>query len=251
MSKKTKRLEKENQALGRKVETGNRSVLELKEERNRIEKRYSVLEKRNSNLEKLCRGMQAQGRSLPPNQAKLLSGDGPFQFDDSDRSERNGSTGQNGQHLPNGQSGCEDSADSASNHDVSAQPLSDSFADPGDENASATRPTRRDTNPGPLETVPPSQINSKAEAPAAATSAADLNPKSLPPPPPPQATPTSTSRQSQSRTLTSGPMSGSAGVREGQVVMPSVISTSVPAMAESRPVSTNPAAPPPLRSKSS
>lgn len=69
MSKKTKRLEKENVNLTRKQEATNRNILEMAEERTRTQremarkdKEMELLRKKNENLEKLCRGMQAQGR---------------------------------------------------------------------------------------------------------------------------------------------------------------------------------------------
>lgn len=66
MSKKTKRLEKENQTLTRKHEATNSSILKMAEERTRTHKEVELLRKKNENLEKLCRGMQAQGRGQPP-----------------------------------------------------------------------------------------------------------------------------------------------------------------------------------------
>lgn len=62
MSKKTKRLEKENLNLTRKQEATNRSILEMAEDRSKQQKEMDALRKKNENLEKLCRGMQAQGR---------------------------------------------------------------------------------------------------------------------------------------------------------------------------------------------
>ncbi|KAI9766753.1 MAG: hypothetical protein M1835_004267 [Candelina submexicana] len=62
MSKKTKRLEKENLNLTRKHDLTNRNILEMAEERTRTNKEMEALRKKNANLEKLCRGMQAQGR---------------------------------------------------------------------------------------------------------------------------------------------------------------------------------------------
>jgi hypothetical protein len=64
MSKKTKRLEKENLALSRKHEVTNANIIKMAEERNRTHKELDLLRKKNENLEKLCRGMQAQGRGL-------------------------------------------------------------------------------------------------------------------------------------------------------------------------------------------
>jgi hypothetical protein len=71
MSKKTKRLEKENLSLTRKHEATNQNIIKMAEERNRSHKEIAALRKKNENLEKLCRGMQAQGRGLtaPPTTA--------------------------------------------------------------------------------------------------------------------------------------------------------------------------------------
>jgi hypothetical protein len=66
MSKKTKRLEKENSSLTRKHDATNQNIIKMAEERTRAQKELEQLRKRNENLEKLCRGMQAQGRGVPP-----------------------------------------------------------------------------------------------------------------------------------------------------------------------------------------
>lgn len=62
MSKKTKRLEKDNLSLTRKHEATNANIIKMAEERTRSQKEMDLLRKKNANLEKLCRGMQAQGR---------------------------------------------------------------------------------------------------------------------------------------------------------------------------------------------
>lgn len=71
MSKKTRVLELENSSLSRKHEITNTNIIKMAEERNRthaeletLRKRKEILERQNEKLEKLCRGMQAQGRSL-------------------------------------------------------------------------------------------------------------------------------------------------------------------------------------------
>ena len=66
MSRKTKRLEKENLGLIRKHDGVNRNILEMVEERSQMNKEMDLLKKKNTNLEKLCRGMQAQGRGVTP-----------------------------------------------------------------------------------------------------------------------------------------------------------------------------------------
>jgi len=64
MSKKTKRLEKENLVLTRKSETTNRNLLEMAEERTKHQKELEILRKKNSKLENLCRALQAERTTL-------------------------------------------------------------------------------------------------------------------------------------------------------------------------------------------
>ncbi|KAJ5480818.1 hypothetical protein N7539_006712 [Penicillium diatomitis] len=62
MSKKTKRLEKENHTLNRKHEQTNRNILEMAEERTRNQDELHKWRRKCQHLEALCRRMQAQGR---------------------------------------------------------------------------------------------------------------------------------------------------------------------------------------------
>lgn len=62
MSKKTKRLEKENLTLTRKHDQTNRNILEMAEERTRNNEELEKWRKKSDSLEALCRRMQAQGR---------------------------------------------------------------------------------------------------------------------------------------------------------------------------------------------
>ncbi|CBF75236.1 hypothetical protein AN3854.2 [Aspergillus nidulans FGSC A4] len=62
MSKKTKRLEKENLTLTRKHDQTNRNILEMAEERTRNHEELDKWRKKSHHLEALCRRMQAQGR---------------------------------------------------------------------------------------------------------------------------------------------------------------------------------------------
>lgn len=73
MSKKTKRLEKDNHSLQRNKEVTNRNIAEMVEERTKMQeeinrKSNEVEEQRKkiARLETLCRGMQAQGRGQVP-----------------------------------------------------------------------------------------------------------------------------------------------------------------------------------------
>ncbi|KAK7623932.1 myosin-like coiled-coil protein-domain-containing protein [Phyllosticta citricarpa] len=76
MTKKTKRLEKENQILTRKQEATNKNILEMAEERQRNHAELQRLRTKNDNLEKLCRSMQAQGRGQMPSQELDAEDDG-------------------------------------------------------------------------------------------------------------------------------------------------------------------------------
>lgn len=73
MSKKTKRLEKENQNLQRHKDITNRNIGEMVEERHKMQEELSLKNKeaeeqrkKIARLETLCRGMQAQGRGQVP-----------------------------------------------------------------------------------------------------------------------------------------------------------------------------------------
>jgi len=73
MSKKTKRLEKDNQQLQRHKEITNRNIGEMVEERHKMQedlarktKEADDQRKKIARLETLCRGMQAQGRGQVP-----------------------------------------------------------------------------------------------------------------------------------------------------------------------------------------
>lgn len=92
MSKKTKRLEKENLNLTRKHDLTNRNILEMAEERTRISKEMDTLRKRNNTLESVIRRMQDQGRGPPV--GSTLDGDEEgteSDYDDEDYDEEEGS----------------------------------------------------------------------------------------------------------------------------------------------------------------
>jgi len=79
MSKKTKRLEKENLALTRKCEMTARTLHEVSQDRGNRLREVEILRKKNENLEKLCRSLHAQARrtgaGLPPPPPPPLSDD--------------------------------------------------------------------------------------------------------------------------------------------------------------------------------
>ena len=65
MSKKTKRLEKENLALSRKHDQTSHNIIQMTEERIRTNKELEDLRGRYAKLERISRAMQDQGRKLP------------------------------------------------------------------------------------------------------------------------------------------------------------------------------------------
>lgn len=91
MSKKTKRLEKENHTLTRKHDLTNHNILQMAEERTKVSKEMEMLRKKNDNLEKLCRGMQQQGRGQVPNlDVGTLESEGTeseYEYDEEDEEE--------------------------------------------------------------------------------------------------------------------------------------------------------------------
>lgn len=61
MSKKTKRLEKENLTLTRKQEATNKNIFQMAEERTHNQQALDKLTRENEKLKKLCRAMQTGG----------------------------------------------------------------------------------------------------------------------------------------------------------------------------------------------
>jgi len=61
MSKKTKRLEKENLNLTRKQEATNKNIFQMAEERSQSQQTIDRLTRENEKLKKLCRAMQTGG----------------------------------------------------------------------------------------------------------------------------------------------------------------------------------------------
>lgn len=65
MSKKTKRLEKENLNLTRKQEATNKNIFQMAEERSQSQQAIDRLTRENEKLKKLCRAMQTGGYGNP------------------------------------------------------------------------------------------------------------------------------------------------------------------------------------------
>ena len=69
MSKKTKRLEKENLNLTRKHEATNKNIVQMAEERSTSQQTIDRLTRENEKLKKLCRAMQTSGYGSAANAA--------------------------------------------------------------------------------------------------------------------------------------------------------------------------------------
>jgi chromosome segregation ATPase len=74
MSKKTKRLEKENMTLTRKHDLTNRNILEMAEERTKTNQELEAFRKKNEQLNSIIKQMQTQGRGLTPSMAGVVEG---------------------------------------------------------------------------------------------------------------------------------------------------------------------------------
>lgn len=94
MSKKTKRLEKENLTLTRKHDLTNRNILEMAEERTRQNKEMETLRKKSTTLENTIRLMQEQGRA--PAGTNVLDGSDPdaSEYEDDEEYEEDSDEGE-------------------------------------------------------------------------------------------------------------------------------------------------------------
>ncbi|GKT40926.1 gamma-taxilin [Colletotrichum spaethianum] len=72
MSKKTKRLEKENETMKRKHEATNANIIRMAEEREDWRKKAAEATKRAEKLRSIIEQMQQQGRKVPPGMAATL-----------------------------------------------------------------------------------------------------------------------------------------------------------------------------------
>ena len=81
MSKKTKRLEKENLNLTRKQEATNKNIFQMAEERSQSQQTIDRLTRENEKLKKLCRAMQTGGYGNAQQMAQQ-GAQGPDEFAD-------------------------------------------------------------------------------------------------------------------------------------------------------------------------
>jgi hypothetical protein len=89
MSKKTKRLEKENEGLKRKHEATNNNIFKMAEERTKHLKEIEEMKKREAKLNGIIKQMQQQGRGIAPGLAShgengYVEGEGDLEGDESE-----------------------------------------------------------------------------------------------------------------------------------------------------------------------
>lgn len=82
MSKKTKRLEKENLNLTRKQEATNKNIFQMAEERSQSQQTIDRLSRENEKLKKLCRAMQTGGYGTAGAAAARTTAGHGTEFDD-------------------------------------------------------------------------------------------------------------------------------------------------------------------------
>lgn len=75
MSKKTKRLEKENETFRRKHDATNANIFRMAEEREGLKRRQDTAEKKAEKLMAIIRSMQQQGRKVPASAAGVVEGE--------------------------------------------------------------------------------------------------------------------------------------------------------------------------------
>jgi hypothetical protein len=95
MSKKGKRLEKENEALKRQKEATSTNIIRMAEERQQWKKKTESAEKKTEKLMSIIQQMQQQGRKVPPGMTSAVENSYPDsqdngEGDESDYSEEEG-----------------------------------------------------------------------------------------------------------------------------------------------------------------
>ena len=73
MSKKGKRLEKENEGLKRQKEATSANILRMAEERQEWKSRIEAANKKSQKLMDIVQAMQQQGRAVPPNMVNTMN----------------------------------------------------------------------------------------------------------------------------------------------------------------------------------
>ena len=225
MSKKTKRLEKENANLSKKHDATNAGVLRMADDREKMVKELELLRKKNENLEKLCRGMQAQGRGgavmqQAQQQARLHQQQQAAATQGSQQQPRRAmSTSQ----IPNGQAVARNSA----------LPLGNEYDEEGTESDYEYDDDELDGDSDPVEFEDDTEEDADDQAMIQQYAGTNLGTRSSsklpegqralptygPAPPPPGVPPNSTSKATNGKAgVAAAPPQGVGGVRKGKEV---------------------------------
>ncbi len=98
MSKKTKRLEKENDSHKRKHEAMNQNIFKMAEERTKQMTEIASLKKKEGKLNGIIKQMQQQGRGIPPGLAGTIppfpAGEDDSEYEDEDDYDEEGEDGE-------------------------------------------------------------------------------------------------------------------------------------------------------------
>ena len=99
MSKKGKRLEKENEGLKRQKDATAANIIRMAEERQEWKKKTETAEKKTEKLMSIIQQMQQQGRKVPPGMASTVESvysdsHGGVEGDESDYSDEEGEEGE-------------------------------------------------------------------------------------------------------------------------------------------------------------
>ena len=100
MSKKTKRLEKENLTLTRKHDQTNRNILEMAEERTRDKEELDKLHKKETQMRSIIQNMREQGRGTAQSEMVDEEGTESEYEDDEDYEEEEDESYEGEEELP-------------------------------------------------------------------------------------------------------------------------------------------------------
>ncbi|KAL3428287.1 muscle-derived protein (neurite-outgrowth-promoting) [Phlyctema vagabunda] len=128
MSKKTKRLEKENLTLTRKQDLTNRNILEMAEERTQNNQERDSLVKKNEKLTNIINQMQQQGRGLASGMADTV--DGRMDGDFADEDDQEGSDSEYGFGEEEGEEGSDAEYDEDTEEELHAEVPKKAFGPP-------------------------------------------------------------------------------------------------------------------------
>jgi hypothetical protein len=120
MSKKTKRLEKENMNLTRKHDLTNQNILKMAEERTKANQELEALRKKNEKLTSIINQMQKQGRGVAGGMAGMTEGSMEGEYIEGDIE---GTESEYEDEYEEGEEGDEEGSDAEYDEDTDEEPL--------------------------------------------------------------------------------------------------------------------------------